>query len=592
MGIQAPPVRRRGWPTGSGSGPRPAPRLRPLALLALAGLLGVAIWGRLAYWQLTQHGRLAGLAESQYSSEVKVPASRGIIYDRELNPLAINNTVYSVFVSPQLVPSARREMVADRLALALGRPADQILAVLRSDQKFAYLARRVPKEKADELRRLQLDGVGLEQEEERAYLPGGSEGASLAANLLGYVDFDGHGQYGVESFYQSQLAGRTGYTSSYRDLAGREIVIGTRSHRDPVNGSNLILSLDSYIQYIAEQQLAAGVRNAKAESGSVVIMDPKTGGIIAWADYPAYNANDFQHADLARVKDSIVSDLYEPGSVMKVPTLCGALNTGFITPGTVIWDPGYIRVGSAVIRDWDTKNHGNVTMSNVLEKSLNVGAIKAMQMEGPDNFYNNLLAFGFGNPTGMDVAGEVNARLRPLSEWRDTELATTTFGQGIAANMIQMAAAINVVANDGRYAPPHVVERIGGQPNSAYTGPQRQVISSESAAHMKQMMASVVQRGSGWTSRVAGYELNQAGKTGTSQMVEDGRYSDEHLWASYVGFMPLDNPRFTMLVVVRKPNNGSFDNNEGYFVSAPIWKGIASAIAFRWRIPPEPKPPR
>jgi cell division protein FtsI/penicillin-binding protein 2 len=560
-------------------------------MLALAVVLGVAIWGRLAYWQVAQHGPLSSFAESQYSQTVQLPASRGIIYDRDLNPLAINNTVYSVFVSPQLVPSSRREMVADRLATALGKPADSILAILRSHQKFAYLARRVSKEKADELRRLQLDGVGLQQEEERAYLPGGSEGSSLAANLLGFVDFDGHGQYGVESFYESRLAGRPGFTSSYRDLAGREIVLGTRSHRDPVNGANLVLSLDSNIQYIAEQQLAAGVTKAKAESGSVLIMDPKTGGIIAWADYPAYNANDFQHADLARVKDAIVSDLYEPGSVMKVPTLCGALNAAAIAPATKIRDPGVVVVGGWAIRDWDQKDHGMVTMTNVLEKSLNVGAVKAMQMEGRDPFYKNMVAFGFGYPTGMDVAGEVSAKLKPLPEWYDSELATASFGQGTVVTMAQMAAAINVVANDGRYAPPHVVERIGAQPNPAYTGAQPQVVSPETAAQMKQMMASVVQHGSGYTARVPGFELDQAGKTGTSQMVENGQYSPDHLWASYAGFMPLDNPRFTMLVVVRKPNNGSFDHNEGYFVSAPIWQAIAKSIAFRWRIQPEPKQP-
>jgi cell division protein FtsI/penicillin-binding protein 2 len=591
MAAKAPPAGARGWSSTPAVSARQPPRLRPLAMLLLAVVLGGAVWGRLAYWQVGQHGRLSTLAESQYSQTVQLPASRGIIYDRDMNPLAINNTVYSVFVSPQLVPASRREMVADRLATALGKQADSILALLRSDQKFAYVARRVPKEKADELRRLQLDGVGLQQEEERAYLPGGTEGSSLAANLLGFVDFDGHGQYGVESFYEGRLAGRPGFTSSYRDLAGREIVLGTRSHRDPLNGANLTLSLDSNIQYIAEQQLAAGVKNAKAESGSVLIMDPKTGGIIAWADYPAYNANDFQHADLARVKDSIVSDLYEPGSVMKVPTLCGALNVAAITPATRIRDPGVLVYGGEAFRDWDRKDHGIVSMTNVLESSLNVGAVTAMKMEGPENFYNNLLSFGFGSPTGMDVSGEANAELRPLADWKPSELATTSFGQGTVVTMAQMAAALNVVANDGRYAPPHVVERIGGQPNSAYAGPQRQVVSPETAAQMKQMMASVVQHGSGWKSRVPGFELDQAGKTGTSQMVENGKYSDDHLWASYAGFMPLDNPRFTMLVVVRKPNNGSFDHNEGYYVSAPIWQAIAKNIAFRWRIQPETKQP-
>jgi cell division protein FtsI/penicillin-binding protein 2 len=364
-----------------------------------------------------------------------------------------------------------------------------------------------------------------------------------------------------------------------------------------------VLTLDANIQYAAEQALADGVKRDKAESGSVLIMDSKTGGIVAWADYPTYNANDFTHAELARMRDPIVSDLYEPGSVMKVVTLAGALDNRAITPDTVIRDPGYIPVGGCLLHDWNSQNRGNVNMSTVLQKSLNVGAVTAMQKEGAQAFYNNLVNFGFAEPTGVDVAAEQTdagkdwAGIRPFDQWRDCELATAAYGQGISVNMLQMLAAINVIANKGRYAPPHVVERIGSTPSQASRLPQRQVVSAETAAQMTRMMELVVQDpGTGYTQRIPNFEKDQAGKTGTSQIPEKGGYSVDNLWASYVGFLPSDNPRFTMLVVIRKPHNDGCDNkntlcdhNEGYYVSAPIWREIAQAMISQWRITPDPR---
>lgn len=586
-----------GGGAGRPRGSRPAsevPRLRLLWLIVVAGILASAVWGRLAYWQVLQHRNLTERAVAEHSELVALPATRGVLLDREMRPLAVNTTVYSVYLSPQLVDPRDRERVAVGLAQTLSVPVDEVMTTLTSGRKFAYVARRQGKQRADALRKLQLPGVGLQAEQQRSYLPGGDPSTTLAANLLGYVNNDGAGQYGVEAFYNQRLSGQDGFMSTYRDLANREISLGASRNQAPVNGSDLVLTLDGNIQYAAEQALANGVRAAKAESGSVVVMDPRTGGIVASANYPSFNANQFTSADPARVKDSTVFDLYEPGSVMKVVTLAGALDAHAITPQTSFYDPGYTNVQGQVIKDWDLKNHGTVTMTNVLEHSLNVGAIKAEQLEGPDNFYRYLQDFGFGGPSGVDVAGERSAPMGPQSQWKPIDMATASFGQGIAVNMVQMCAALNVIANHGRYAQPHVVERIGGQPANAGP-PQRQVISPEAADQMAQMMKSVVQNGSGWTARVPGFERDQAGKTGTSQMPENGVYSFDHVWASYAGFLPADNPRYTMLVVVRKPNNGSFDHNEGYYVSAPIWKQIAAAIDFQWRITPNgpsaPVPP-
>ena len=465
------------------------------------------------------------------------------------------------------------------------------MTTLQSSSKFAYIARRFPKAKADKLRTLKLPGVGLQEETQRSYLPGIASGTTLAANLLGFVDWNGAGRYGLEEKYQKVLAGTPGYISSYRDLSNREIVLGSHTHQDPVPGSDLVLSVDASVQYAAEQALAEGVKRDKAESGSVLIMDPATGGIVAWADYPSYNANDFNHTDAALFKDNVLSYVYEPGSVMKVVTLSGALNAGAITPTTVINDPGYLKVDGFWIYDWDRRNHGNIDYTYVLEHSLNVGAMKAMLAVGHDAYYKNLQAFGLTQPSGIDVAGESFIPLPSAAQMQDAQYATTSFGQGIDVNMVQMLAATNVVANGGKYAPPHLVERMGTQINPLLLQSQRQVITPATAAKMTAMMEQVVQKGSGWTSRIRGFELDQAGKTGTSQIPVNGKYTQD-VWTSFVGFLPAQHPKFTMLVVVRKPHYPGSERdwtlNDGYMTAEPIWKQIAQTIVVDWHITPDP----
>jgi cell division protein FtsI/penicillin-binding protein 2 len=471
----------------------------------------------------------------------------------------------------------------------LGVDKDKLMATLASGSKFAYVQRRFPKEKADQLKALKLPGVGLEDETQRSYLPG-IAGGTLAANLLGFVTYDGKGQYGLEQNYQTALGGTPGYISSYRDLANREIVLGSHTHQNPINGTDLVLSLDGNIQYAAEQALADGVKKYHAESGSVLIMDPTSGGIVAWVDYPSFNANDFTKTDTALFKDNIAGSVYEPGSVMKVVTLAGAIDKGAIAPNTVINDPGVMSVGGYRIYDWDHRNHGNVDYTYVLAHSLNVGAMKAMQAEGHAAYYSYLQGFGLTKPSGIDVGGIEECLLPPAADkLSDSQYATMAFGQGIDVNMVQMLAAINVIANGGKYAPPHVVERIGNRINPVILQPQRQVVSPETAAKMTEMMKQVVQNGSGWSSRVKGFEKDQAGKTGTAQIPVNGQYTLD-VWASFVGFLPAQNPKFTMLVVIRKPHVDGADRdwtlNDGYFTAAPIWKSIAQTMVVDWHITP------
>ena len=567
-------------------------RLRILSMVLVALCLAGMVWSRLAYWQVARHGQLALQAQAQYREVVQLPAIRGAIFDRNLTQLVVNTTVYSAFVSPDQVPAAWRDRVANALVSIVGADQATVTTILASPAKFSYISpRRFTKDKADRLSALKLPGVGLEPETQRSYLPGISSGTTLAANLLGFVNYNGDGQYGLEAYYQKTMAGTPGYISSYRDLANREIVLGTHTHQDPVNGTDLVLSLDANVQYAAEQALADGVKKDNAESGSVLIMDPSTGGIVAWADYPSYNSNNFAQTNPSQFLDNIASSVYEPGSVMKVVTLAGAINSGAITPSTVINDPGYLNVGGYRIYDWDRKNHGNITYTYVLQDSLNVGAMKAMQAEGHDAFYSYLQGFGLTKPSGIDVAAEDSVAPPSAAKMADAQYATTSFGQGIDVNMVQMLAAVNVIANGGKYAPPHVMERVGTAINPLLLQPQRQVISPSAAAQMNVMMENVVQHGSGFTSRVKGFELDQTGKTGTSQIPVNGQYTQD-VWASFVGFLPAQHPKFTMLVVVRKPHAAGSDRdwtlNDGYITAGPIWQKIAQAMVIDWHITPDP----
>ena len=561
------------------------PRSRILTLMALVMAAYLVLFGRLVYWQAWRHSDMVRLAASYHDDILTLPATRGRITDRNGSLLVSNTPVFSIFASPDQMSAKDRQQIGDQLAPLLSITSGELVAKLATTRKFVYLARRVPAGIARQLDAMQLPGIGKIAETQRTYVDGAVPGTSLAANLLGFTNNAGAGNYGLEGYYDRILGGQAGFEATVRDLANRPIILSDRQRRDPVNGMTLQLSLDSAIQVVAERALAEGVQKFQAESGSLVIMEPKTGRIVAWADVPTYNANNFATTPTPQFIDPVVSNLYEPGSVMKVVTLAGALDDHAITPDYRFNETGAAVVGGVAIRNWDNRAHGNVTMTQVLEKSLNVGAIKAEQMEGSDFFYQYLQRFGIGSRTGVDVAAEVNAPLRQLSSWKPVELATASYGQGVDVTPIQMLAAINVVATGGDLVWPHVVDQvIDGQGISHPVHPRvlRRVISQAAAKQMQQMMVSVVEHGSGFATRIEGFKNLVAGKTGTASIPENGTYSKQDTIGSFVGFLPVDHPQFTMLVIVRKPQI----LYEGAYVAAPIFKTVASALITRWQIAP------
>ncbi|HEV2014308.1 MAG TPA: penicillin-binding protein 2 [Candidatus Dormibacteraeota bacterium] len=545
----------------------------------------LVLLGRLAYWQVWRHSDMARLAAAYHDDTVTLPAVRGNILDRNGALLVTNTPVFSIFASPDQISAAQRRDIASRLAPVLQVSPDDIQVKLATTRKFVYLARRVPASVAQQLDRMRLPGIGKVAETQRSYVDGGVAGTSLAANLLGFANDAGTGNYGIEGYYNKILAGQDGFEATVRDLANQPIVLSDRQRRDPVNGMTLQLSLDSTIQVVAERALADGVQKYQAESGSLIIMEPATGRIVAWADVPSYNANDFASTPTAQFIDPIVSDLYEPGSVMKVVTLSGALDSHAITPDYRFNETGTAVVGGYAIHNWDGRAHGMVTMTQVLENSLNVGAIKAQQLEGADHFVKYLQGFGIGSLTGMDVAAETSAPLAPLAQWKASQLATASFGQGVDTTAIEMLAAVNVAATGGNLVWPHVVDQVidaNGTHHPVQPRVIRQVVSAKTAQQMQQMMVGVVEHGSGFAARIDGFKNRIAGKTGTASIPENGSYAKDQTIGSFVGFVPADHPQFIMMVITRKPKLLF----EGAYVAAPIWKTVASALITQWQIAP------
>jgi cell division protein FtsI/penicillin-binding protein 2 len=553
--------------------------------MALVLCAYLVLLGRLAYWQVWRHSDMARLAATYHDDTITLAAARGNILDRNGALLVTNTPVYSIFASPDQITGAERNGIAAKLAPLLQLTPADIEVKLASARQFVYLARRVPASVAPQLDAMRLPGIGKVAETQRSYVDGGVVGTSLAANLLGFANDAGTGNYGIEGYYDKTLAGQAGFEATVRDLANRPIVLSDRQRREPVNGMTLQLSLDSTIQVVAERALADGVQKYQAESGSLIIMEPATGRIVAWADVPSYNANQFATTPTAQFIDPIVSNLYEPGSVMKVVTLSGALDDHAITPDTRFNETGVAVVGGVAIHNWDNRAHGNVTMTQVLQNSLNVGAVKAQQMEGAAPFYQSMQRFGIGAPTGVDVAAETAEPLRDLAKWKPVELATASFGQGVDTTPIEMLAAVNVVATGGNLVWPHVVDQVidaNGTRHPVQPRIVRQVISAKTAQEMQQMMVGVVEKGSGFAARIDGFKNRIAGKTGTASIPENGKYLPDATIGSFVGFVPVDHPQFIMLVITRKPKVLF----EGAYVAAPIWKTVASALITQWQIAP------
>jgi cell division protein FtsI/penicillin-binding protein 2 len=583
-GVQRRDESRRGWFVTEA----PDFRRRGIWMILAFAAMAAAVLGRLVQVQVFQSSSLSAQASAQHTTSITLHGSRGLIFDRDGRVLVSNRPVFDVFADPALIDPSQRTTVALKLAPILNVDVTHIEAALAQSNEFDYLAKSVTADVNAKLQALNLPGIGTIPGQQRVYEPSPLPDASFGSTLLGYVDANGDGQYGIEQYYNSILNGANGHESNLTDLLGNSIVLGREQRVDAHDGSNLQLGLDSQIQYWAELALAKGVTDAQAASGTLMIMDTHTGSLRAWAQYPTYSASSYAASDIARFRDLAVSQPYEPGSVMKVVTFAGGLNNHVITPDTVI-DEHQTVIDGYLIHDWDHRSHGRITMQFVLDDSLNNGAIALQQMEGQDPFYSNMLAFGIGAPTGIDLAGEVNRPVPPQSAWKELNYATASFGQGVVATPVEMLAAVNAVANGGVWIQPHAVDSVIDPSTGArtpFTPRTRRVMAPDTAHTLAHMMVGVVDdRGAeGFAAKIPGYKGEIAGKTGTASVAVNGSYGNDVI-ASFVGFMPVDNPQFTMMVILNYPQ----ENRVGRFgslLAAPVWKQVAELIINHWRITP------
>lgn len=550
----------------------------------------MGLGGRLIQLEVSQGSQLAAAAIAQQVSQITIPATRGQILDDQGQVLAGSVAVYDVYAAPNQIPTSQKNAEAARLGAVLKLPVSQVLAQLRKPLDFVYLAKAQPVSVNQELQQLNLDGIGTVQGEQATYGPGALPNTSLAADVVGFVNASGMGQYGLEGYYNSVLAGKPGSESVVTDLQGNPVVLGSAPQTPAVPGRNLITSLDAPIQATVEKDLAAEVQKVNASSGTMIVMNVHTGGIVAWADYPSYNANNYATEPVSLFKDAGVADLYEPGSVGKVITFAGALNHNDITPTETFDETGQVTVQGATIRDWDLRAHGVITMNWVLEDSLNVGAVHVEQIEGARPFYSNLQAFGIGQPTGIDLAGESNQALPAYAQTQPLQFATYSFGQGYVATPIQMLAAVNTVANGGVWVQPHVVSEItgGGKPTT-YIKPQtRRVISAAAAQTLSQMMVGVVDAAgaSGYQARIwPAWKGEIAGKTGTSSVSNGhGTYGNNTI-DSFVEFLPASNPQYSMICIIRDPQVPAV-LREGAYDAAPTSRLVTQALIARFHLQP------
>jgi cell division protein FtsI/penicillin-binding protein 2 len=554
----------RGHATG---GREPAKRLLIVAGVAL--LWATAVFGRLGYLQLARHGDYLARAQRQQQRTIEITPQRGIIYDRNMHPLAMSVGVKSAFAVPAEI--ADESLAAHLLSGIVNVPREVLEGRFQSSRSFAWISRKLPPEKVEAVAALNLKGVYFQEENQRFYPK-----RDLAAHVLGFVDTDEKGLGGIESEFDGQIRGKSEKIIVMADARQRWF---DGSEAQPERGASVVLTLDEKIQYIAQRELTAAMEKTHAQAGSVVVMNPNNGEILALANWPRFNPNAATGAPPEARMNRSVSAVYEPGSTFKLITLAAAFDQGLIRSEDVFdCENGAIILAGHRIHDH--KRFGMLTVADILAKSSDVGAIKIALLLGPQRFYEYIRGFGFGALTGVDMPGESRGLLHRPENWSGISIGSVSMGQEVGVTPIQLITAVSAIANGGTIHRPHVVQElrrgtmvIGGDGLAAGVEPHR-VIRPETAATLRRLMEGVVLGGTGVLARLDGWTA--AGKTGSAQKIDPatGRYSRNNFVASFTGFAPINNPAVTILVSIDSP----VGLHEGGPVAAPVFKRIAEQV--------------
>lgn len=545
-----------------------------MAIICAAGLVLV---GQLVRWQVIEHYRFVALAEAERDGSLTIPARRGEIREWGDHLLAADIIQYDISASPQVIsdPAA----VAGRLSPLLEIPQVELSQTLTGEAAWIPIAQAVPQSVGATIREWDILGLQIEPRFKRVYIE-----KEMGAHLLGFVNTNGTGFYGVEGYYDTLLRGQPGLQAGERTPFGGIIPLGASRYVPPVSGATLTLTIDRNIQYLIERELETAVTRYRAQGGSVVVLNPKTGAVLGMASYPTYNPNDYSASDEKLFFDPNVSEQYEPGSVFKIMTMAAGLDAGVITPEATIYDGGSIEVGGRMIYNWDRQGYGVVDMTDVLAKSLNVGVAQVAISLGKERFYTYLKRFGFGQLTEIDLSSEGPGTLKTPkdADWHPSDLGANSFGQGIAVTPIQIATAIAAVANDGLLMKPYVVQRIvaGEREIVVQPTPVRRTVSQETAATLTQMLVTALERANS-EALLPGYRV--AGKTGTAEIPVPGGYHPTLTLASFAGYLPADEPQVLVLVIIDRPTASRW----GSQTAAPTFRRIAEQLVTLLAIPPD-----
>ena len=537
----------------------------------------VVLIGQLVRWQVIEHHQFVALAEAEHQDELIIPPRRGEIRDRNGHLLAADIIEYNLSASPKIINDPYA--TADRLSGLLDLSRDQLAKTLDSGATWTPVAQGLTQAVAEKVLEWDIVGLQVEPQTKRVYPEG-----NMAAHLLGFVNSNGNGFYGVEGYYDSMLRGKAGLRTGERSPFGEIIPLGVSHFVPPVSGATLYLTIDRNIQYLIEAELEQAVITYGAQRGSVIVLDPKTGAMLGMANYPTYDPNNYSASDESLFFDPNVSEQYEPGSVFKIITMAAGLDAGAVSPGTIVYDGGSMEVGGRVIYNWDRQGHGNVDMTEVLAQSLNVGIAQVATALGKDRFYTYMKRFGFGNLTEIDLGSEGPGTLKTPKEanWYESDLGTNSFGQGIAVTPVQIATAVGAIANDGLLMKPYVVQRIEAGEREIDVQPTvvRRAVSSETAKTLTNMLVAAQEQANS-EALLPGYRV--AGKTGTAEIPVPGGYHPTLTLASFAGFLPADDPQVVVLVIIDRPTSSRW----GSKTAAPTFRRIAERLVVLLNIPPD-----
>lgn len=556
----------------------PSRRILLTVILLTAGFLCVVV--RLFSLQVVQATELSKRAERQHEKSVVLEGERGTLFDRQGRILATNVEVPSIYAIPSLVRD--REAVVPDLARVLQSDRRMIRKRLEGNKNFVWIERKVSPTVARSVMELGIEGIGVLNESQRFYPK-----RNLLGHLLGFAGMDNHGLEGIELKYDTLLRGEKGWAVVERDAFGHSIFQkGPDDSITPSRGNDLVLTVDEVIQHIAETELDAVMEQTLADSGSVIVMNPKTGEILALAVRPAFNPNrvEFQHPDQWR--NRAVTDAYEPGSTFKIVTASAALEERVASPGDIFYcEEGRMAVAGGVVRDHEKE--GYLTFREVIQKSSNIGMIKIAMRMTDERLYRQIRAFGFGEKTGIDLEGEAPGLIRDPKYWSGRSLASISIGQEVAATPLQIITAVSAIANGGALMRPHLVSEIrdpdGRVIKSFPPEIRRRAVSPQTAGKMMNILEGAVsENGTGGKAAIPGYRV--AGKTGTAQKIDPAtkRYSMQDTVSSFVGIVPAEDPRIVVLVVVDNPKGESW----GGVVAGPVFKKIAEQVLRYLGVPP------